>query len=74
MNDGVRDIFFSTVAPLYFFFNGNEWFWCLVLFEGLNLGIFLVGLRVEKKFTDFFFGFGCEQLGGFGGRRLGGLT
>jgi hypothetical protein len=72
MNDGVRDIFFSTVAPLYFFFNGNEWFWCLVLFEGLNLGIFLVGLRVEKNLPTFFLGLavnswvvlGAEDWGG----------
>jgi hypothetical protein len=43
-------------------FSLAQWFWCLVSFEGLNLGIFLVGLRVEKKFADFFLGLAVNSL------------
>jgi hypothetical protein len=43
-------------------FSLAQWFWCLVSFEGLNLGIFLVGLRVEKKFAHFFLGLSVNSL------------
>lgn len=72
MNHGLGGLSFCTVAQLYFFFNGFEWFGSLVFPVGLNSWDFL-GRFESRKNSNFGFHLFLNGWVFLGGQNIGGV-